>query len=78
MEEMNKAIGSLSLPSDTTTYIEVMHKAWLRTINSFCLVIYCVSSWNEWLRAGMLYGHLTRDAVLAFLGQICTLVQQTD
>ena len=35
-------------------------------------------SWNERLRAGALYGNLTRDAVLAFLGQICTLVQQTD
>ena len=41
-------------------------------------VIYRVSSWNEWLRAGALYGSLTRDAVLAFLGQICALVQQTD
>ena len=41
-------------------------------------VIYRVSSWNEWLRAGALYGNLTRDAVLAFLGQICVLVQQTD
>ena len=41
-------------------------------------VIYRVSSWNEWLRAGALYGNLTRGAVLAFLGQICALVQQTD
>ena len=28
--------------------------------------------------AGALYGNLTRCAVLAFLGQICALVQQTD
>ena len=41
-------------------------------------VIYRISSWNEWLRAGALYGNLTRDAVLAFLGQICALAQQTD
>ena len=60
------------------SYIEVMHKAWLRAITSFFSVIYRVSLWNEWLRAGALYGNLTRDAVLAFLGQICVLVQQTD
>ena len=58
--------------------IEVMHKAWLRAMTSFFSVIDRVSSWNEWLRAGALYGNLTRDAVLAFLGQIYVLVQQTD
>ena len=55
-----------------------MHKAWLRAMTSFFSVIYRVSSWNEWLRAGALYGNLTRDTALAFLGQICALVQQTD
>ena len=58
--------------------IEVMHKAWLRAITSFFSVIYRVSSWNEWLRAGALYDNLTHGTVIAFLGQICALVQQTD
>ena len=58
--------------------IEVMHKAWLRAITSFFLVIYRVLSWYEWLRAGAMCGNLTRDAVLAFTSQICVLVQQTD
>ena len=64
--------------SGPSSCIEVMRKAWLRAMTSFFLVIYRVSSWNEWLRAGALYGNLTCDAVLAFLGQICALVQQTD
>ena len=46
--------------------IEVMHKAWFRAMISFFSVIYCVSSWNEWLRAGALYGNLTRDEYLHF------------
>ena len=38
--------------------LELMHKPWLDTITSFFLVIYCVLSWHEWERAGLLYGNL--------------------
>ena len=55
-----------------------MHKAWLRAITSFFSVIYRVSLWNEWIRAGALYGNLTRGAVLAFLGQICMRISSTN
>ena len=39
--------------------------------------IQCVL-WHEWKRGGALYGSLTHDAVLAFLIQICILVQHID
>ena len=58
--------------------MELINEAWLGAITSFFLDIYRVSSWHEWKRAGVLYGNLTRDAVLAFLIQICILVQQTN
>ena len=42
------------------------------------LVIYRVLLQHEWIRAGVMYGNLTHDTVLAFISQICVLVQQTD
>ena len=51
---------------------------WLRAITSFFLVIHCVLSWHEWLRAWAMYGNLTHDTVLAFISQIYVLVQQTN
>ena len=45
-------------------------------VTSVFLVIYRILSWHEWKRAGLLYSNLTRYTVLAFLLQICVLVQQ--
>ena len=53
---------------------ELFNEAWLSAITIFLGYL----SWHEWKRAEALYGNLTRDAVLSFPIQICTLVQQTD
>ena len=56
-----------------------MHKTYSTHVScNYLTVIYCISSWHEWLRAGGLYGDFTHDTVLASLIQMCVLVQHAN
>ena len=59
------------------TYLCTCYKAYAQGVTWYnsgylpCIVV----TW--WKKAGALCGHLVYDAVLAFLIQICVLIQQT-